>query len=346
LLLQSGYLSMQLAGAAAIGGMLLWLIKRSDKPRRLIWGEILVVALGMTVLLSFAMPKFTSLPEKAAVLFAGGGLVVYFGVIMLDVRKHRLMAEDAMRKSAEAQKLEALGHLASGVAHDFNNILTATIGNLELYKEIKDAREREYFIEESLLAARQGEALVRKLLTFGRGKETPVAHVVLREMLDSLHTLARRLVPAPIKVRISVGHPDIQLAVREEDLTTAILNLLVNARDAMPEGGQVKLTVSLVHLTRALMMLDGRPIPSGHYARFDIADNGPGMPPAVFNRVLEPFFSTKPQGVGSGLGLPLVAEFARDAGGGLTIASSSDGTCVTFYLPYSESDTVAEADAA
>ena len=340
LLLQSDHLSMQLAGAAAIGGVLLWLIKRSDKPRSLLWGEIALITAAMTVLLYFALPRFDSLAEQAAVVISGYGLVCYFSLVVLMVRKQRLQGEDAMRKAAEAQKFEALGHLASGVAHDFNNILTATIGNLELYKEVQNARDRDQFVEESLLAARQGEALARKLLTYGRGTPVTRDRVLLRDMIDSLHALSRRLVPAPVQVDISVGRPDIVLGVRQEDLTTALLNLMVNARDAMPQGGRITVDVTPMELTRALTMLDGRPIAAGRYARFDVADDGPGMPADVLKHVLEPFFSTKPEGAGTGLGLPLVAEFARAAGGGLTIATSPDGTCVTFYLPYCETASI------
>ena len=345
LLLQEN-LAMQLAGAAAILGMVLWLIRRSELSLTLLVGEIVVVALSMITFLVFAVTKIETLAEQIAVVLAGMGSVIYFALTMLMSRRHHKRAQEAALRSAEAEKMKALGHLAGGVAHDFNNVLTATIGNLELHGEVRTASDRAQCLEEALLAARSGEALVRKLLAFGREPESNEHSVALYEMLDGLQALSKRLLPAPIRLHIDAPHQDLIVPVSGQDLTTALLNLIVNARDAMPEGGTLALSISSQAIERARMMLDGAPIPPGHYVRFDVSDNGPGMPPNVLNRVLEPFFTTKPEGKGSGLGLPLVAEFARAARGGLTIATSPHGTCVSIYLPCSATQPDVTANAA
>lgn len=346
LLLQES-LSMQLAGAAAILGTVLWLIRRSELSIRLLISEIILMGLCMGVLLAFAVPMIETTPERIAVILCGVGVVIYFALTMLMSRKHHQRAEEAASRAAEAEKMKALGHLAGGVAHDFNNILTATIGNLELYEEVRTEAEQAQCVEEALLAARSGEALVRKLLAFGRAPVASNNTIALNDVVDGLQTLSKRLLPAPIRLTVTVPQRGLVVPVSGQDLTTALLNLIVNARDAMTEGGSVSVTITPHSIRQSKMMLDGSPIKPGDYVRIDVADNGPGMAPDVLQRVLEPFFTTKPEGKGSGLGLPLVAEFAREAGGGLIITTSPYGTCVTIYLPSMESaGPVAEATAA
>lgn len=335
-LLVQDSLGMQIAGATAIMGMLLWLIRRSDVLLYLMWSEVAVFGLAVTVFLFLTLPKIDSVYEQFAVAICSVGLLFYFALTLYISRTHHTRAEKASIKSAEAQKMEALGHLAGGVAHDFNNILTATMGNLELYGEITSQKERDDCVKEALLAVRRGEALVKKLLAFGRRSAGQSDSVMIADIIDSLRALSRRLLPAPIHITITAPQQDLVVHAGGEELTTALLNLIVNARDAMPGGGWLTVTIAPHKVERAKMMLDGAPIAPGHYVRFDVADNGPGMPPEVLHRVLEPFYTTKPEGEGVGLGLPLVSEFARAGGGGLTIATSPDGTCVTIYLPSEE----------
>lgn len=335
LLLQES-LSMQVVGAAAILGTFLWLIRRSELSLQLLIGEILVIAVCTAVLMAFALPRISTFAEQVAVAMCGVGLVIYFALTMLMTRRHHKRAEEAAHQSAEAEKMKALGHLAGGVAHDFNNVLTATIGNLELSNEVMTDAERAQCVEEALLAARSGEALVRKLMAYGRAPDATETGVELSEVLDDLKILSKRLLPAPIRLNTSATQSDLVVPVSGHALTTVLLNLVVNARDALPGRGTISVTIAAQQVRQSRMMLDGAPIKPGDYVRFDVADNGPGMPPEILRRALEPFFTTKPQGQGTGLGLPLVADFARNAGGGITIATSPEGTCVTVYLPLSE----------
>lgn len=347
LLLQTEYLSLQFVGAAGIGGLLLWLIKRSDHIPHLMWGEITCLGLSFCVLFYFAAPKFGSLNEQIVVFLCGPGLLYYFTQVVLRTRDQRRRAELAAKRTAEAQKMEALGQMAGGVAHDFNNILTATVGNLELHREVPTAFEKEQCLEEALLAARRGEALVRRLLMYGRPEAEETNSSRLWDMLDNLRVLSRRLVPAQVRVCVKSQEPDLALPVREEDLTTTLLNLMINARDSMPNGGQINVFAEQVHLEHARILLDGTQIAPGTYLQLQVTDTGPGIPPEILRHVLEPFFTTKPAGEGSGLGLPMAATFAREAGGGLTIATSAKGTRVSLLLPFERAAPISlEADAA
>lgn len=324
---------MQICGLASLGCVMLWLVKRSDTPLFLIIGEIAVFAVMAGGCLALALPHITELSAQITTALCTCGVVIYFGMALFMARAQRLRTVEFQKRTTEAQKLEALGQLAGGVAHDFNNILTATIGNLELFREVPTQPEKEQCVEEALLAARSGDALARRLLSYSRRDDNEQEQTNLARTLFTLQTLGRRLVPAHINIFVCEVDPEAMLCVSEPDLTTALLNLMVNARDAMPGGGKLSVRAYSEQLEHARMMIDGKPIPAGQYMRIDVQDTGYGIRPELMNQILEPFFTTKLAGQGSGLGLPMVSEFARAAGGGLHLASSPDGTCATIYLP-------------
>jgi signal transduction histidine kinase len=231
----------------------------------------------------------------------------------------------------QAQKMEIMGQLTGGLAHDFNNLLSVIMGNLELAERVIADPEAHRRIALAQDAAQRGGALIQQLLTFGR-KQTlqPVSldlHAVIRGMRD----LLERSLGGYIRIAMILP-PDLwEVAADPTQLESAVLNLAINARDAMPGGGEITIE------TRNLPA--GHPdgpeeLSAGDFVGVAVADNGAGMPEAVLERAIEPFFTTKPAGKGSGLGLAQVYGFARDAGGTLRIASTIDvGTRVELFLP-------------
>jgi signal transduction histidine kinase len=249
----------------------------------------------------------------------------------------------------QAQKMEVVGQLTGGLAHDFNNLLAIIIGNLDLLEEEfasgSDTRE---LIEEGLTAAVRGAELTRQLLAFSRRQPLSPQRVDLNRLVTEMASLWRRTLTAAIEVRIHLADEVWLTRADPSQLESAILNLVINARDAMPDGGL--LTVETANISIATGdWYDGEEIEiaSGDYAVISVSDNGSGMPPHVAARVFEPFFTTKPVGQGSGLGLSMIYGFAKQSGGSVKIYSEAGvGTTVRLYLPRYGAKDDAESDVA
>jgi PAS domain S-box-containing protein len=242
----------------------------------------------------------------------------------------QVIAEEALRQS---QKMEAMGQLTGGVAHDFNNLLTPIIGSLDMLvrREVGSERERR-LIEGALQSAERAKTLVQRLLAFARRQPLQPVSVNLSQLVESMVGLIDSTLGPTIDVRVHVS-PDLSPAKADPNqLEMALLNLAVNARDAMPEGGQfvIKATEQIVHRGH-------HPgLPQGSYVRLCVSDNGTGMEPDTVQRAIEPFFSTKGVGRGTGLGLSMVHGLAAQLGGALTIESALGvGTTVALWLPIS-----------
>jgi len=235
-----------------------------------------------------------------------------------------------------AQRVEAVGQLASGVAHDFNNVLTAVIGNLDLISLDRQAtRHIRQLAEAALRAAHRGSSLTAQLLAFARRQPLQPRAVRIDGLLDTMLPLIKDAVGGAVSVSLRLG-PDLS-AVRIDpgQFEAALLNLALNARDAMPDGGTLRIEA------RNVIAEPGdakrRTIPPGDYVVIEIADTGVGMWADTARRAFEPFFTTKAAGKGSGLGLSMVYGFARQSGGTAEIESRvGGGTTVKLYLPRSE----------
>jgi PAS domain S-box-containing protein len=237
---------------------------------------------------------------------------------------------------AHAQKLEALGQLTGGIAHDFNNLLTVISGNLQLLEAELPDPEHQEVIDSALRAVDRGADLTRRLLAFARRQSLQPRAVVPQPLLQELgHMLTRTLGEAiQIEVDCPADVPDVYADANELD--TALINLALNARDAMPRGGSLTISAREVVLDSADNPWKVSP---GRYVRFAIGDTGTGMSPEVRAHVLEPFFSTKGPGKGSGLGLSMVYGFVSQSGGGMTIESRLGyGTQVALVLPVAALD--------
>ncbi|MDA1099154.1 MAG: PAS domain S-box protein [Proteobacteria bacterium] len=250
-------------------------------------------------------------------------------------------AEEQLR---QAQKMEMIGQLTGGVAHDFNNLLAAIIGNLDLIEEdsIPAEFDRES-ISTALRAALRGAELTHRLFAFSRQQELDAKTTQINQMLPHFSQLAQRTIGGNITIEMKLAADLWPTMVDSGQLENALLNLAINARDAMPDGG-------LLVIETANKVLDQddtaryEDLAPGDYVMIAVSDNGTGMRAEVRERVFEPFFTTKPVGQGSGLGLSMVFGFAKQSGGHVSIYSEvGDGTTVRIYLPREQRAATAES---
>jgi PAS domain S-box-containing protein len=234
---------------------------------------------------------------------------------------------------AQAQKLQALGGLAGGIAHDFNNILQAVAGAAALIEEQPDDHDNVRRLARSTIAAaNRGTSITKRLLAFARSDELTVAAIQTAEVLEGLAEVLTHTLGNAISVRTSFAAGVPPLLADRGPLETALVNLGTNARDAMPAGGILTLSAESEQEMEGADHVAG--LAPGRYVRIDVADTGCGMDAATVMRVVEPFFTTKPPGQGTGLGLGLVKGFTEQSGGGMAIESAEGvGTTVRLWLP-------------
>lgn len=248
-------------------------------------------------------------------------------------------AERNERKALEeqlihAQKMEALGQLTGGIAHDFNNVMAAVIGNLEMLPlRLHHPAEARKLAEEARDAAHLGADLVRRLMGFARRLPLQAEPGNLSGLLRETEVILRRTLGDPVALRLDLEPGLWDCLVDRVQLDTAILNLAINGRDAMPEGG--RLTISTRNVDRTdpeLRTVDAAP--DGDYVRLSVSDTGSGIDDAIVARVFDPFFTTKPVGLGTGLGLSMVHGFVTQSGGAIRLETSiGSGTTVHLYFP-------------
>ncbi len=247
-----------------------------------------------------------------------------------DITERRAL-EEQLRQS---QKLEAIGRLAGGVAHDFNNILMSIMGAADLLlmqlPPQDAARDEASEIKQSV---DRGAGLTRQLLAFSRRQATRPRLFALGEVVGGMDTMLRRLIGPEIEFEIVSAPEPLQIIADSGQVEQVVLNLVVNARDAMPEGGRVTVRVDEVELDEpaAIAFVEGR---AGRYARLSVADTGTGIDDATRAKLFEPFFTTKEQGKGTGLGLSIVYGIVKQAGGYITVVSElGRGATFLIYFP-------------
>ena len=242
----------------------------------------------------------------------------------------------------QGQKMEAVGQLAGGLAHDFNNMLTVVIGNLSALEERVSAEQRD-FLEPALLAARRGVELIRRLLTFARQQPLAPRPVDVGALIHSLVLLLRRSLPENIALETRLRHEPLFALVDPHQLESALLNLALNARDALAAGGSLVIEAERQSVTP--QQAEELQLAPGDYAAISVADDGSGMDAATLARACEPFFTTKGYAAGSGLGLSMVYGYARQSGGALRLDSApGTGTRAQLLLPLSVVTATAEAE--
>jgi len=240
----------------------------------------------------------------------------------------------------QANKMEAVGQLTGGLAHDFNNLLAVVLGNLELIGErIPDDEALRTLVEKALAAGERGATLTHRLLAFSRRQALSPQPLDANELLAGMVDMLDRTLGEAVEISL-LSHEGLWNCIADPvQLETAILNLAINARDAMPHGGQLTIATDNAHIEASL---PHRPeaVAAGDYVVLSVSDSGIGMPPDIQERVFEPFFTTKEVGKGSGLGLSMIYGFVRQSGGSVVLDSTpGKGTVVRIYLPRVSDDT-------
>ena len=275
-------------------------------------------------------------------VYAPSGELLYFFASQLDVSRRR-DAEDALR---QAQKMEALGQLTGGIAHDFNNLLQVMVGHLDLMEmSLKGTRrpftpERtQQTIDSVKQAVSRASTLTQQLLAFSRKQRLDGRTVNLNAVLNKLSDLMRRTIGAEVDLSVTLESDLPNAKLDPTQIEVALLNVLMNSRDAL--AGRDARRIRIATATRVIAdetdtINDLRP---GRYVKLEVADNGSGIDPDIIGRVLDPFFTTKEEGRGTGLGLSMVYGFAKQSGGTVTVASEPGaGTTIALYFPVAEGD--------
>lgn len=259
---------------------------------------------------------------------------------LLKIERDDTARRVAERRHHQSEKLEALGTLSGGIAHDFNNLLAAIIGNLELAERRIDDRDRlQRYLGAAGEAAGRGSAITRRLLSFSRQRDLAAEIFRPDDVIRSIEELIVRTAAGRIRVAYDFAEPAWAVRTDVGQFELAILNLAINARDAMDGSGTVR--IGTINIDDAAAFL---PEFAGPFVRISVSDTGSGMDSAVRERVFEPFFTTKAQGAGTGLGLPMVRAMARAAGGDVTIDSEvGHGTSIHLWLPRIEAGPVASS---
>jgi len=238
--------------------------------------------------------------------------------------------EEALR---HAQKMEALGRLTGGIAHDFNNLLQVISGNLQLLaKDLSGEERAQERLENALSGVSKGATLAAQLLAFGRRQPLAPKVIDLRRLVSGIDALLRRAIGEDIVLKTELPQENANAFVDPAQVENALLNLAINARDAMESDGRLTVRLGFADLDEERAAL--REIAPGRYATIAVADNGCGMPPDVIEQAFDPFFTTKPEGQGTGLGLSQVYGFVRQSQGTVEIDSVvGEGTTIWIYLP-------------
>jgi two-component system cell cycle sensor histidine kinase/response regulator CckA len=265
-----------------------------------------------------------------------GGLALY----LMDVSEQKALES----KFAQSQKMQAVGQLAGGVAHDFNNLLTVIIGNCEFLLMRHGAGDPSFReINEVHQNALRAATLVGQLLAFSRKQTLQPRVLMLREAISELAELLRRLLREGVELNLEHGAELWPVHADETQISNALINLVVNARDAMPKGGSVNISTRNETVERATPLASGI-MPPGDYVRIDVRDTGIGIPKEIVEKIFDPFFTTKPVGHGTGLGLATVYGIIRQTGGFIGVDSEvGRGTVFRIYLPRYLGETIPAA---
>jgi signal transduction histidine kinase len=294
------------------------------------WPAILARHSGLALLTVLAFLLLGVVTSAAAQLQARARLLAEANALLVEEMAARGKAEEALRQS---QKMEALGQLTGGIAHDFNNLLQVVHGAFELIRRRpEDSARVAAWSDSGIAAAERGASLTRQLLAFSRSQRLELRPFVVAELIEEMRDLLVRTLGPDITlaVELAAEPDDAQAAVVSDrtQLELAVLNLAINARDAMPAGGRLTLSTTIRKVDAGDPVLE-----AGEYVSLSVTDTGEGMAPEVMQRAFDPFFTTKGVGEGTGLGLSQVYGVARQAGGTAEIASTPGaGTVVTLLL--------------
>src|SRR5438128_1286674 len=299
-------------------------------------GLLALISVGITAILLLSLPRILVQPSRTQLQQANAALE--------EEIRHRRKAEAMVKRFQEieaneakvrqAQKMEAVGQLTGGVAHDFNNILTVITGTIEILGEaVKDRPHLVQITDMISAAAARGADLTRHLLAFARRQPLQPRNTDVNPLVIDAARLLRPTLGEQIEIESMLSPDSAPALIDPSQLSTAILNLALNARDAMPNGGKLTLETKNVELDENYAAMNNDVTP-GNYVMIAVSDTGTGIPADLLEKVFEPFFTTKDIGKGSGLGLSMVYGFVKQSNGHIKIYSEDGhGTTVKLYLP-------------
>jgi signal transduction histidine kinase/ActR/RegA family two-component response regulator len=334
------------------------LIREFDRAERNLFYALLIFAALLFLLLATSLMRWVRAPlrlistnlekEDPAGLTPLAAKQHEFGrlaQLILKFRETQQTLHEAEEQLRHSQKLEAVGRLAGGIAHDFNNLLTAIIGYAELIEKRNngDTRDQAQLIRK---AGEQAAALTRQLLAFSRKQLLEPRVLDLNSLIREIEKLLQRVIGESIRITIEAGDAEARVRADPSQLEQVLLNLAVNARDAMPGGGTLRIATRKVALTPAEINARALDVAPGDYIALVVSDSGSGMDEETRSRIFEPFFTTKGPGKGTGLGLATVYGIVKQSGGGITVDSAPGQGCTfSIFLPATTSELdVAEAD--
>ena len=272
--------------------------------------------------------RFKYFHDQAVMVSDPGGGAAQFAGTLTDVSEQRVLESHLLH----AQKMDAIGKLTGGIAHDFNNLLSAVLGGLHLLERRVELGDREQLLVTQMRhAAEQGAELVRRMMAFARKQELSPTSVEPASLCASVAGLIEHTLAGTVQIDWNCADQVPNIYADRSQLELALVNLIINSRDAMPHGGRIDVTISNIEPGP---QLDGLGIQGARYVSIRVTDEGEGIPEGLVNRVTEPFFTTKEAGKGTGLGLSMVSGFVHQSGGVITIDSKpGKGTTIELLFP-------------
>jgi signal transduction histidine kinase len=319
------------AALAAVAGLFVYILYRRQRETGVLLTDAFQVVVVASCLVLAQLHHLTHWSEVVLVVACVGALAVYYVSALLLGMGKQAQLRSAQHRYANAQKARALNQFVGGVAHDFNNQLTAILGNLELFELLDDPKERTQVLEHCRAAAQRAALTVQQLLaSSGRTRLAPV-HLPLGSFLAGFQLLMSDLLDPGMAVVVEPREDDLTAWVDADMLETCLIQLCLNAQDATRGQGRIRIWADL---QGSLPETDTKPESAPPYAVINVEDNGPGVSPEALQMLAEPFYSTKNLNEGSGLGLSAVAGFARQSGGTLIIRPGQRaGLRVALALP-------------
>lgn len=329
----------QFVGVAIMSGLALHNIARHSDTPRVLFGNAGMVCFAMLLMgLLLLLSESSTWNRAAIVLICTVGAAIYYSICVRYVAESRRALSESEARYFQAKKMEAIGHLTGGIAHDFNNLLTVISGNLDLHDELSAPQEKAAALQAARRAAVSAAKITSELMAFSRKSNLQKTRVALDDFFADFQAFVAPVIPSSVRFEVSVEPGLPELLVDREKLKTALLNLCLNSVDAMPDGGSLQATVKAYHLALPLLRDDDYELPAGQYCKIAVHDTGHGVPDHYRLSVMEPFFTTKEVGEGSGLGLSMVNGFVEQSAGILRFFSSvvpgKSGTRVEMLLPF------------
>lgn len=324
---------LSLCGVAILGCFYVFMMRQLHHALWLVIAQFLILAIASGAGVAVLLSKMEMYIAMVGLIASWLAFNAYFVQTVLQVRKDQQQARLAAERSAQSSKMEALGQMAGGVAHDFNNILTAAMGNLELAQIAQSKTELNDYLKQAHISLDRAAVVIRELLQFARPSSPNVQTQSSADLLAKLNAMSKRTLPNSIALVTEEIRGNLWVSVDENQFMTAMMNLMINASQAAGSGARIILSVKSISLEQTQRDVGQQSIVPGQYVQFSVTDDGPGVPPEIVSKIIEPFFTTKLDSGGTGLGLPMVQSFAHQLGGGLTLSSRPGETRFCLLLP-------------